>query len=193
VVTRKQQKERTRRKLLAAARSLFAQQGIGATRTVDVARAAGVAHGTVFTHFPTREDLVEVVVGEFAAAVAMRIHAVVEQGAGLRAVLEAHLDGLAEDEALYARMVMEGPLLPQDARVTLTGIQSVISFHMAAAAERERAEDRIRPVAQHLLFNTWLGLVHHYVGNRDQFAPDGSVLERCGPELIDHYLGLLAP
>jgi AcrR family transcriptional regulator len=193
VVTRKQQKERTRQRLLDAARSLFAQQGITATRTLDVARAAGVAHGTVFTHFPTREELVEVVVGEFAAAVAMRIHTIVDQGAGLREVLVAHLDGLGEDEALYARMVMEGPLLPRPARVTLTGIQSVISFHLFAAAERELADGRIRPMAQHLLFNTWLGLVHHYVCNRDQFAPGGSVLDRCGPELIDHYLGLLAP
>ena len=51
----------------------------------------------------------------------------------------------------------------------------------------------IEPMAPHLLFNTWLGLLHHYVANRDLFAPGGSVLERRGNELLDHTMHLLAP
>jgi hypothetical protein len=45
----------------------------------------------------------------------------------------------------------------------------------------------------HLLFNTWIGLVHHYMVNRDLFAPEGSVIARRGKELLDHYMGLLDP
>jgi len=44
-----------------------------------------------------------------------------------------------------------------------------------------------------LLFNTWLGLIHHYLGNRDLFAPGHSVVERHGSMLLDHFVGLLAP
>ena len=191
MATRQQQKERTRRKLVAVARELFAEQGITTTRTVDVAKRARVAHGTVFTHFPTRDDLVSAVLEEVVEQIVLRIHERVEAGAGIREVLQAHVQGLAEHEAFYARLVMEGPQLPPQARTTLTGIQSVISFHLHHAAERERAEGHIRPVPQHLLFNTWIGLVHHYVCNRDQFAPGGSALERHGDDLIAHYLGLL--
>ena len=193
MATRQQQKERTRRKLIAVARELFAEQGITATRTVDVARKASVAHGTVFTHFPTRDELVSAVLEDVVEQIIVRIHERVEAGAGIREVLRAHLQGLAEHEAFYARLVMEGPQLPQRARITLTGIQSVISFHLYQAAEQDRAQGHIRPIPQHLLFNTWLGLVHHYVCNRDQFAPGGSALDRHGDDLIDHYLGLLAP
>lgn len=193
MATRQEQKLRTRRRLISVARELFADQGITATRTVDVAKSASVAHGTVFTHFPTREDLVSAVLEEVVAQIIVRIHERVEAGAGVREVLCAHLQGLAEHEAFYARLVMEGPQLPPRARITLTGIQSVISFHLYQAAEQERTTGRIRPVPQHLLFNTWLGLVHHYVCNRDQFAPGASALERHGDDLIDHYLGLLTP
>jgi len=48
-------------------------------------------------------------------------------------------------------------------------------------------------VPMHLLFNTWIGLVHHYVCNRDLFAPGESVIARRGSVLLDHYMGLLAP
>jgi AcrR family transcriptional regulator len=60
-----------RRRVLAAAQEVFAEQGVEAS-TEDVARRAGVGAGTVFRHFPTKRDLVE--------------HALV-----------AHLDELAED------------------------------------------------------------------------------------------------
>ena len=48
--------ERNRRRVLAAARGLFAQRGLAVTHH-DVARAAEVGVGTVYRRFPTREDL----------------------------------------------------------------------------------------------------------------------------------------
>ncbi|MBT3221823.1 MAG: hypothetical protein HN348_22320 [Proteobacteria bacterium] len=42
-----------------------------------------------------------------------------------------------------------------------------------------------------LLFNTWLGLVHHYLVNRDLFFPEGSVLEARGEELLSHFMMLI--
>lgn len=47
-------------KLVAAARAEFAEEGTGATLE-DVARRAGVGIGTLYRHFPTRQDLLEAV------------------------------------------------------------------------------------------------------------------------------------
>lgn len=191
--TRADQKQQTRTLLLQTALELMAEQGIAATRTIDVAESAGVAHGTVFVHFPTREDLITAVVAEHADQIAGRLHELAGDGAGVRDVLAAHLAGLAEHEAFHSRLVMEGPLLPPYARATLLGIQSAISAHLAQAAEREMATGAIRTMPVYLLFNTWLGLVHHYLSNRELFAPGQSVVERWGPTLLDHYVGLLRP
>jgi hypothetical protein len=43
----------------------------------------------------------------------------------------------------------------------------------------------------HLLFNTWIGLVNHYLVNRELFAPGASVIERRGAELLDHFMNLI--
>ena len=51
-------KELTRKRILAAARRLFAGDGYGPTTTRDIARAAGVASGTLFNYFPTKEAIV---------------------------------------------------------------------------------------------------------------------------------------
>ena len=47
---------RTRDRLVVAARQVFEERGFDAARMGDIARAAGVSHGTVYTWFPTKED-----------------------------------------------------------------------------------------------------------------------------------------
>ncbi len=190
---RQEQKEQSRERLLGAAYRLFSRDGILDARTADIARAAHLSHGGVFVHFPTRDDLVTAVLGEIAGQIIGRIHDRVDRDARTRQVLAAHLEGLAEHEPFYARLVIEGPRLPSRARSTLIGIQSAISFHLAAAAQRDTDEGKIRKTSLPLLFNTWLGLLHHYLCNRDLFSPQGRVLERRGPELLDHIMRLLKP
>ncbi len=46
----------SRRKLLAAARELFIERGYEATRPQDIAKSAGVANGTFYLHFKSKED-----------------------------------------------------------------------------------------------------------------------------------------
>jgi AcrR family transcriptional regulator len=53
--------QRNRRLLLAAAAEAFAERGIDVPAE-EIARRAGVAKGTLFRHFPAKEDLVAAVV-----------------------------------------------------------------------------------------------------------------------------------
>ena len=52
---------RNRASILAAAEAVFAAKGTSAS-TGEVARAAGVGIGTVFRHFPTKEDLLSAII-----------------------------------------------------------------------------------------------------------------------------------
>ncbi len=186
-----EQKRRTRERLIEAALPLLARDGLMAARTGDIAKAAEVSHGTVFLHFPTRNDLLIAVIEQFGERLTRRLHELNRGELALGQVLQAHLQGLAEFEDFYTRMVIEGPLLPDEAQQTLLMVQSAVSFHLIQAAERQMAAGEIRLLPLHLLFNTWLGLIHHYLINRRWFAPEGKVLERYGPELTAYYLHLI--
>ncbi len=186
------QKEQTRKHLIEAALEQFAKQGLTTTRTADIAKAANVSHGTVFVHFPTQEVLLNAVIEEFGVRVSRRLHELAICNRSLRDVLEAHLRGLMEFEAFYTRLVVEGRLLPESARNVFTVIQSSISFHLGQAAEQEIRKGIIAPYPIHLLFNTWVGLIHYYLANNDLFAPGESVLARYRQELLAHYIHLIS-
>ncbi len=66
---------RTREALLVAARSVFEEQGFGATRMGDIAAAAGVAHGTVYTYFDTKESVLAAVVQQVIDDLLASLHA----------------------------------------------------------------------------------------------------------------------
>lgn len=58
--------QRNRGRILDAAEEVFAQHGASAS-TEEVARRAGVAIGTVFRHFPTKDDLLAAIMKRLLA------------------------------------------------------------------------------------------------------------------------------
>jgi AcrR family transcriptional regulator len=60
---------RNRALLLAAAADEFAEQGLDAS-VAAIARRAGIGKGTVFRHFPTKDDLIAAIVPERIEALA---------------------------------------------------------------------------------------------------------------------------
>jgi AcrR family transcriptional regulator len=65
---------RNRAAVLAAAKGLFAEQGLDA-QIPEIANEAGVGVGTVYRHFPTKDDLIEALVVE-------RFERIAERGRG---------------------------------------------------------------------------------------------------------------
>jgi AcrR family transcriptional regulator len=54
---RAENKAKTRQAILKAALELFSQKGFYQATTKEIARKAGIAEGTIFNYFPTKEDL----------------------------------------------------------------------------------------------------------------------------------------
>ncbi len=70
---REEQKQRTRARILAAARKLFADPGYEATTIRMIALEAGVATGSVFTTFASKEDVLFAITGELFDEIGTRL------------------------------------------------------------------------------------------------------------------------
>ncbi len=185
------QKENTRSLLLKTAKQMFAENGLINAKTLAIAKKAGLSHGTLFSHFKTREELLETVIESFGLGVAGQINILVNQNSNLEDILRCHIKSIKDNEIFYIRLISEAAMLPPKANESLLAIQSVISHHINRAAAIEIKEKRIKNIEPYLIFNTWIGLLHHYLLNKKMFSPKGSVMDRYGENLITHYLDLL--
>lgn len=160
-ITRTIQKEQSRQNILAVAYKEFSQKGLLETKTADIARSAGLSHGTIFVHFSTRNELVARVIEEFGRKIGKKFKELSEQKSGLREILESHLAILQEYESFYAQLVIAGPQLPKDVRNAVFVIQSGIAHYLEKALAHEKKSARDIPL--HLILNSWLGTLHYYL------------------------------
>lgn len=65
---RAKRREQTRARLIDAAISLFASQGVERTRINEITEEADVGFGSFYNHFESKEAIVDAVVRETAAA-----------------------------------------------------------------------------------------------------------------------------
>jgi len=187
---RLEQKAQTREKIISAAIKVYSEFGFSAPTTL-IAREAEVSHGSIFLHFPTVEDLLVNILELFSRDMTSDLHSLSESGKKIAKLLDLHINALIKHESFYKRLVKEAVYLPEEAKNTFIAIQSTVSIHFLQALESEMRAGKIKNVPFHMLFNTWLGLVHYYLLNGDIFTPGESVLTRYKKTLINCFLSLI--
>ncbi|WP_430782730.1 TetR/AcrR family transcriptional regulator [Actinoplanes sp. G11-F43] len=116
----------TRAALLAAALTVFAEQGVTTARLADVAQRAGVTRGALYHHFADRTDLYTAVVTDAWETVTAPVWATL--GDGLAPFQRAWLDHLRQDDrfrSLLAITVNSGvslAALPGAAEAKIAGL-----------------------------------------------------------------------
>jgi len=113
---RTENKEKTRQAILRAALELFASQGFYRTTTKAISRKAGIAEGTLFNYFRTKEDLavyfleqeLEAVINWYENDTRIQKAALPEQ---LFAIIQRSLDGFAPYEEFVGAVFLRG-LMP---------------------------------------------------------------------------------
>jgi AcrR family transcriptional regulator len=135
--------QRNRDRILEAARALVAETGVDATME-DIARHAGVAVGTLYRHFPAKEDLVAAVVEDSLAQMASLTEgalAAVHAGAPPGAAIGELFREIAERHATDQAFKSAAGRLDVNAEIAAAAPGSPIARSVAAISELlERAQ-----------------------------------------------------
>ncbi|MEK6774276.1 MAG: TetR/AcrR family transcriptional regulator [Bdellovibrionota bacterium] len=190
-ITRKEQKEKTRAGLVGRAENLFSSRGISQTTTAEIAKSLKVSHGTLFVHFPTREELVKAVVDEFGERLSTALGERCAADLKLKDLLKSHIDVLAEFEDFYMRLISESQSLPAHIRSIVYAINASLSYRFYRAAKVEMDKGHIKKMTQVHFFNTWMGLLHYQIMNRDLFSEKTPILKEVGDDLLKHFFYII--
>ena len=105
--------EEKRKRLLAAARTLFVKQGFDATSTREIASAAGVSEGILFHHFGSKKGLFDCIADEFVEAGALAAMPPEASDLTEEAVVRAAFDFADAHPALYRLLARAGSELDE--------------------------------------------------------------------------------
>ncbi|MDF9823660.1 AcrR family transcriptional regulator [Breznakia sp. PF5-3] len=183
---RQKQKIETRNKIVENAFLLYAKDGFQVP-TSNIAKASNVSHGTIFSHFSTKDDLLIFVIGEFGEKLTNRLHEISISSMSLKTALSTHVDIIEEYEDFYIQFIREKHNLPDMAKMEFISIQSAASHHLEAIFQKDSTIDISLP----MIFNTWVGLLHYYLLNKDFFSPNSSVLKKYKNELVDTFMKMI--
>ena len=130
--------------VLGAAEECFAEGGIDVS-VDEVARRAGVGHGTVFRRFPTKEALLDAVLGKELDRMVLLAHAGLEQTdewEGFAGFFRAAADGYGRNRALLEAKDRCSKL-PQMAVIQHAAHELVRRAQKAGALRRDMNADEI--------------------------------------------------
>ena len=124
---RAQQKEATRERVFLTAMELFQEHGYEAINIDKIVRAANVARGTFYFHFPSKDDVLLEAVRRAEASTATRMCE--SRGGTIRDSLTATTAGFAEAWQQRRELLMHA---------------SAVALRRIAAVEQEREEEPLR-------------------------------------------------
>ena len=125
----KTKSERTRERILDAAAACFRERGFAATRLSDIADRAGLQAPSLYYHFASKEELIEVVLALGVTRTHDHVRARVEavpaddQLGRLRAAIEGHVEMVLETGNYSAANLRLYGQMPDDIRRRLQKVQ----------------------------------------------------------------------
>src|SRR5579863_9256921 len=166
VTARKLQADTTRKKLYAAAVHLFAAHGYHATTVDAIARRAGVAKGTFFVHFPTKDAVILGLIATQTSAARVARDAALVDGP-LAAVRAAVLTLAAQAGASreLSRAVLAATLENAEVAHAANALFDRVFQDMIVDARAARVRDPER-LARGLMA-AYLGAAYYFTASRD--------------------------
>ena len=185
-------KELTRQKILDAAKELFQSAGFEATTTRDIARQAGIAAGTLFNYFSTKEAIVLALVMTSAPqknrSRSSDRHDSLEES--LFAYASASLRAL-KPYRKYLAPVLDTALSPlAEAKGDDLG-ESLRTQHLEAVVERARQHglgEALNPVALQMYWTLYLGVLSFWTKDSSPKQEDTLALLDQSLEMFVQWL-----
>jgi len=166
----------TRDKLLQAAEVEFGKQGFHDASVSGITYKAGVALGTFYTYFESKEEIYRALVGYMSHRVrswiAERVADSPDRISAERDGLQAYLEFVREHPGLY-RIIAEAEFVANDAYMEhYTGIASAYTANLTSANERDEIRDGDFEVWSWALMGMMVFLGMRYGEWDQQMAPD---------------------
>lgn len=156
---------KTREKILTVAQTLFVAQGIHKTSTAQICREVGIASGSLFVHFKTKQDLVDAIYLErklvFFSSVKDSVDEADSVEINIRRSSEAMVNYFLKNfsDFQYFQLLENGPTVSDKARE----IYQQEAAESVELIKKWQASGALRQIDTTLLMDLWWGMLSAFI------------------------------
>ncbi len=189
---REKAKKETRQKLLKVAKQEFIKKGLLKISTVDIAKKAGVAHGTLFFHFQNKENLVVEVLDTELLNITAELNVLLHGSYDIKNLLNRYLDFLEREEQFFAVIARETPFYSPELRRRILGREAAIRQYFYQTLENEIEQGKCKDVDITTVLNFLFGALNYYLSRRASFITGRSVINDKRHTIVNTFTQLLS-
>jgi AcrR family transcriptional regulator len=197
--TRQRRKEARPQELLDAALALFVEKGFAATRSEEVAARAGVAKGTLYRYYPSKEELFKAVVRHnFTARIAESAAQAAEHRGSIAELLgqmmQVWWDQVGQGQAgrISTIMLVEARNFPELARFYVDEVVNPSHDLLGALVERGIEQGEFRQVNVDATVHMLIAPLMHMMLHQHSFGEQGLCsLTMTAAQMLEAQMSLL--
>ena len=181
---RKEQKLQTRKQILKTAKQIFSESGFLNTATSQISAKTGIAHGTLFLHFPNKESLIIEVLDIELSLISGEIQKLLEKSFDFEQLLSEYLELIIRQENLFSVLAKELPFYTDELRRKILFRESVIRSNFRKALLNDIEEGKVKPCDANAVVTSVFGTIHYYLSLKNIFVKEGSVISKFKDSIL---------
>jgi len=178
--------EARRGQILEAALRLWLRGGFDATSVEAIAQEAGLAKGTLYLYYPTKDAILDELVGRYSLLPAVdeltRLLEAAPLENGIAGIVSGLWEALRERAGLVGLVLREVPLRPDTARVFIQKVVLPTNRRLAQYLDRAVASGALRPLDSFVAARALVGMLLVFLLTQELFA--GRELSPLSDEVI---------
>ncbi|MCD4818978.1 MAG: TetR/AcrR family transcriptional regulator [Candidatus Cloacimonetes bacterium] len=187
---RQLQKQKTRELIIEVSKESFIKNGFLNTTTSQIAKAAGIAHGTLFLHFPSKDLLIEEILDNELGEISQEIYNLVLSQNSIETLLNKYLDLISQQEDFFSTIYRELPFYNDKLRRKILFKESIIRSHFFQVIEKSRSDYLQKneiSTAITMLFAT----VRYYLIMKDSLISSKNVIDEFKEHILSIFLKII--
>ena len=166
-LTKSQQREDTRRKILESAAQVFASKGFHGSVVDDIVKASGTSKGAVYFYFESKEQIFFSLVEHYVGTLAQDMHLAMHRGRGLVGQVEATVATLVRSFHAHpdlARIVLlDWPMAGAEFQGKRIALKGMLVELLRGYLDRAVQDHRIEAQDTELAAYVWIGAIGEVV------------------------------
>ncbi len=180
-------KLQTRNNILLKATELFLAKGVQKTSTQEIAKAAGVAHGSIFVHYYSRENLVVEVLYNEIKGIVRELSVFEKEHHQPLQLLDKYIELFNQKEDVFYILYHELDYLHPDIKIEVIPMETMIRNCLYLSLNAQGMLSQWSPEEIGAKMEAFFSLIFYYICMRDVYGKRNEVILKKKERIIDHF------